>query len=340
MKTAIVLASLLFAFAAGAADAAPRASASTAYLHPQRLVAVQGMRRLNLYCVGHGRPTVVFDSGLGDSMAVWRLVQGSVGKVTRACAYDRAGYGFSDPPSGISDASAAVEDLHRLIAVAPIATPIVYVGHSIAGLYGVLLEAKYPQDVAAEVLVDPSYANQFFAAAAILPPQQRVKWLARMTGSVAHIRKCAAMQAPLPRNCIDGDSMSRPGDTELAALEKQRVSRPSYLLADASEFESFIPDHGRKGRSQKEVEAVRPDFGEKPLVILTHSDSEQDPDLTPAQNAAMDRAWNAGHDRLAGLSKRGSNRIVPNSHHSIQMDQPQAVIDAVLEVVEEVRGGR
>lgn len=332
MKTAVLLA-LLFSTSAFAAT-------PVAYLHPQRLVTVQGTRHLNLYCVGEGRPTVVFDSGLADSTAVWRLVQSKVGKITRACAYDRAGYGFSDPPAGVSDASAAVEDIHRLIAAAPIATPIVYVGHSIAGLYGVLLQAKYPRDVAGEVLVDPSYANQFLVAAAVLPPMLRAKWLAGLTDAVAHMRKCAALKGPLPADCLDGDAMSRPGDTALAALEKQRVSRPSYILANASEYESFIPDHGRKGASQREVEAVKPDFGDKPLVILTHSIPGQDPDLTRAQNAAMEQAWNAGHDRLAVLSRRGSNQLVPGSHHSIQMDRPQAVIDAVAKVVAEVRGGR
>jgi pimeloyl-ACP methyl ester carboxylesterase len=312
----------------------------TAYLHPQRLVAVQGTRHLNLYCVGHGRPTVLFDSGLGDSMAVWRLVQPSVANVTRACAYDRAGYGFSDPPPGASDAKATVDDLHRLIVAAPIATPIIYVGHSIAGLYGVLLAAKYPADVAAEVLVDPSYANQFFDMIASRPENNRTAWLASLEGSVARIKKCAAMRGPLPNNCLGGDSQTGPGDAKLALLEKQRVSRPSYMLANASEMESFIPDHGHKSLNQKELETVQPKFGNKPLAILTHGKNDPDPHLTPSQNAALEKSWNDGHDRLAALSTRGSNTVVPGSGHYIQIDQPKAVIDAVLKVVAEVRKAR
>ena len=315
-----------------AASAAP-----TAYLHPQRLVAVQGTRHLNLYCVGHGSPTVLFDSGLANSMAVWRLVQGTVANTTRACAYDRAGYRFSDPPTGASDAKAVVDDLRRLIAAAPIATPIVYVGHSIAGLYGVLLAATYPADVAGEVLVDPSYANQFFDMASPRSPKERAAWFASMEGDAAQMKKCARMRVPLPRDCLGGNSQTGPGDTELASLEKQRVSRPSYMLTNASEMESFIPDHGRKGMSQKEVEAVRPDFGDKPLAILTHSKGDPDPKLTPSQNAAIQQSWKDGHDRLAALSRRGSNSVVPESTHYIQIDQPKAVIEAVLRVVAKVR---
>jgi hypothetical protein len=109
------------------------------------------------------------------------------------------------------------------------------------------------------------------------------------------------------------------------------------LLANASELESFIPDHGHKGPSQKEVEAVRPEFGDKPLAILTHSKSGPDPNFTPSQNAAAEQSWKAGHDRLAALSSRGSNTVVPASTHYIQIGQPQAVINAVLKVVAQVR---
>jgi len=335
MRVFLVLTGAISCFIGIAASAAP-----TAYLHSQRLVAVQGARHLNLYCVGHGRPTVFFDSGLADSTAVWRLVQGNVAKTTRACAYDRAGYGFSDPPPGVSDAKAAVEDLHRLLVAAPISTPIIYVGHSIAGLYGVLLAANYPEDVAGEVLVDPSFANQFFIEAALLPPKSRAEFLAGLEINPAHLKKCAAMKDPLPKDCLGTDSHTGAGDTKLASLEKQHVSRPSYMLTNASEMESFIPDHGRKSLSQKELEAVRPNFGNKPLAILTHGEDDPNPHLTPSQNAAVQQAWRDGHDRLAALSTRGSNTVVPGSGHYIQMDRPKAVLKAILKVVEEVRSAQ
>jgi hypothetical protein len=53
---------------------------------------------------------------------------------------------------------------------------------------------------------------------------------------------------------------------------------------------------------------------------------------------AVDRAWGEGHDRLAALSSRGSNTVVPGSGHYIQFDQPQAVIDAVMRGIAQIRG--
>src|SRR5260370_39846464 len=66
------------------------------YAQPGQLVSVNGFR-LNLYCMGSGSPTVVFDSGWGDWAPAWSKVQPQIAKWTRACSYDRAGTGFSDP---------------------------------------------------------------------------------------------------------------------------------------------------------------------------------------------------------------------------------------------------
>src|SRR5438093_12925355 len=58
-----------------------------------------GGRSLNIYCSGEGNPTVVLLSGGGLPGYSWILVQPEVGRVTRACWYDRAGEGWSDPAS-------------------------------------------------------------------------------------------------------------------------------------------------------------------------------------------------------------------------------------------------
>ncbi|HEY1709704.1 MAG TPA: hypothetical protein VGG10_15655 [Rhizomicrobium sp.] len=47
----------------------------------------------------------------------------------------------------------------------------------------------------------------------------------------------------------------------------------------------------------------------------------------------MDKAWIGGHDRLAALSRRGSNTIVPVSAHYIEIDQPAAVIAAIRKAI-------
>jgi hypothetical protein len=77
----------------GAQSAAP---ADLVYARPGQLVDAGGFQ-LNLYCMGSGSPTVVFDSGWGDWAPAWSKVQPEIAKWTGACSYDRAGTGFSDP---------------------------------------------------------------------------------------------------------------------------------------------------------------------------------------------------------------------------------------------------
>src|SRR5580692_6204902 len=107
---------------------------NVAYTQARRLVPIEPDRRLNIYCTGHGTPTVIFDSGLGDSTKAWGLVQPAVSAVTRACSYDRAGLGFSDPSLWPRTSANIVNDLHRLLRAAKIKPPYILVGHSSGGM--------------------------------------------------------------------------------------------------------------------------------------------------------------------------------------------------------------
>ena len=56
-----------------------------------------GGRRINLHCTGTGGPTVILMAGLFSWSVVWYKTQPVIAQKTRVCAFDRAGYGFSDP---------------------------------------------------------------------------------------------------------------------------------------------------------------------------------------------------------------------------------------------------
>jgi pimeloyl-ACP methyl ester carboxylesterase len=319
------------------------------YAHPQQLVAIDGARHLNLFCMGKVEPTVMFESGAGDSMVVWRHVQGEVAKVTRACAYDRAGYGFSDAATRASDARNTVDDFHGLLGAAHIRTPIVYVGHSIAGLYGALFAATYPNDVAAIVFVDPSFPDQFQKMSASWPSAVTAQLFVQLGAQRAGWRACAelarkgALAAPATKaakDCIStGDSPDTLDDTLRNTLTAQ-YSQPKNFETQISEYSSFTPQGDRPSADQVEVEAAKFGFGDKPLIVLTHSKPFSLPGLTPAQIAAADKAWNEGHDVIASKSTRGSNTTVPNTGHYIEIDAPGAVIDGVKKVIAEVRAGK
>src|SRR5688572_27333303 len=54
-------------------------------------------RSLNIHCVGNASPTVVFDTSSHQAGYSWIAIQQEVALFARACWYDRAGYGWSDP---------------------------------------------------------------------------------------------------------------------------------------------------------------------------------------------------------------------------------------------------
>ena len=338
---------------AAAAALATAASASAAgpipsevYAAPQRLVAVDGGRRLNLYCVGSGSPTVVLDAGSGNSMATWRHVQAEIGETTRACAYDRAGLGFSDAAARPSDLTNMVDDLHRLVAAAPLATPFVYVGHSLAGAIGLLYVATYPEDIAGAVLVEPAFAGEVAALEAALPPGKRDAIAEAFRRGVAFDDACLALArrgaldspATKPAHaCVDLGGNPDTLDDVLHRAASARRTLPRVWEAQASELAGFTPTGSGPDVDTRELDALRPSFGAKPLVVLSRGVEEGAPGVPPAYLPKVEAAWRAGHDRIAALSTRGENIIVPGARHYVQIDRPDAVIEAVQRVVGAVR---
>jgi pimeloyl-ACP methyl ester carboxylesterase len=117
--------------------------------------------RVKMRVEGSGPVTVVFESGLGDTLGVWNQVQPKVAAgCARTVAYDRAGYGGSEPAETVRDAANIVAELRKALQRRNIHPPYVLVGHSLGGLYMQYFARNYPQEVAGLVLVDSSYWNQ------------------------------------------------------------------------------------------------------------------------------------------------------------------------------------
>jgi pimeloyl-ACP methyl ester carboxylesterase len=169
-----VLLGLALVLALGAAACSATSTTRTSQDRPGspgqgRLVDIGG-RRLYLECQGTGTPVAVFVAGLGDSgEAAWGAVWGQVARSTRACTYDRAGLGRSDPNPKTTTYQAAADDLHALLRRGHILGPYVLVGHSLGGLLARLYAHQHPADVAAVVLVDATPVDWFPTVQRLLP---------------------------------------------------------------------------------------------------------------------------------------------------------------------------
>ncbi len=128
-------------------------SSARRYPPPGERYEVDGVA-LHLHCTGAGSPTVVLESGAGTGTLAWAWVQSAVAHETRVCAYDRAGYGWSDGGGDDVDAERVIEQLRTLLRAAGEAGPYVAVGHSLGGHYVRVFADAHPDEVSGAVLVD------------------------------------------------------------------------------------------------------------------------------------------------------------------------------------------
>ncbi|WP_257389266.1 alpha/beta fold hydrolase [Tahibacter caeni] len=343
IRGAFALATAWLAIGTGAAaDLVPVAEVEQDYVKPHRLVDVGGGRRMNLFCLGEGRTTVVFDSGLSDWSSTWALIQPAVAAKTRACSYDRAGMGYSDPSPVPRTPQAAVEDLHALLERGGIAGPVVLVGHSLGGFHAKLFAVSYPEKVAGLVLVDPaeerlwdrveSSLSRRFGAAAVRAA--RAEDEQDIAAAIAHFADCAqtaragALTAQKYRRCTD--PVRFPLGTVI--LQERRVLQQTATYQDTQASEiahcMYAKNPAADARYRR-LFAGRQPLGDLPLVVLTHGLY----DLSEPNWEVHYRSWRKAHELTASLSRRGRHEMVAFANHNIQIDRPDVIVDAVLAVL-------
>jgi pimeloyl-ACP methyl ester carboxylesterase len=121
-----------------------------------------------------GSPVVVFENGLGGTLDWWSKVWPEVARDTSALAYNRAGYGKSTATTEPRDGTHIVEELRALLKARDLMPHYILVGHSLGGLYMQLYARKFPDEVAALVLVDATHPDQLKGAG---DPQGWPAWM-------------------------------------------------------------------------------------------------------------------------------------------------------------------
>ena len=301
------------------------------------LVEVEPGRRLHFACVGKGEPTVLFEQGEDGSIASWRKVQGPVAAFARTCVYDRAGFGLSDPPKDPVSGIAVGDDLRRVLRKAGIKGPVVLVGHSIGGFYAMMFANRFPQQVAGLVLVDPGFPGQFAPGNA----RQRRRELQAIVKRDATFLQCAnlakqgQLSAASPQNCFQIPPDLSP---EEGAYHTRMMTRPAWYEAEVAQSSSWIPGEGEtESLSWRQERLARRDFGAMPLVVLSAATPPREPVQNDKAYAEFSARWKAGQQALAKRSTKGEWIEVAGSTHAIQLDQPQAVVDAIRRVAEAAR---
>jgi len=326
-----LLLSAALALSALSVNAAPTPPPGSEFAVPQRLVDIGG-RRLALHCSGTGSPTVVFESPSGTAGWEWWRVQPKVAARTRACTYDRAGYGFSDPSPRPADAANAVDDLHALLKAAGLAPPYVLVGSSFGGAVAQLFAWTHPGEVQGLVLVEPMHEDEQVRADALTHgaiSDEEKEGTALGDGCAAQAARGLDPKAEAYEDCIGGPDPSLPPD--VAAVDLKLRLAPAWWRLRQAERVAFATD-------REQLRAARRRFGDVAVVVLVRGVS---PYLIPGKpqsdtNKAVESANLELLAAIAGASTKGEARVVAGAGHLIQETHPDAVVSAVADVLSKI----
>jgi pimeloyl-ACP methyl ester carboxylesterase len=190
------------------------------------------------------------------------------------------------------------------------------------------------------VLVDPAVPDQDAHARETMPSQAATSDPAKapmvlILGKCAEdIRKgLAKAGGPDPDNCFNFPPV---WPLALRQAMAAKVGNPLQYKT----MVSFLTSANANSRA-----ALNParNYRDMPLVVLSATVQPDPPglsDVQKAETARFNTVFGQKHDELAALSSRGVNARVPGASHFIQLTKPQAVLDAVAEVVREARAAK
>jgi len=293
--------------------------------------------------MGSGSPTVVFDSGWGDWAPAWSKVQPEVAKWTRACSYDRAGTGFSEPGPMPRTSVRIAKELRTALHRAGISGPYILVGSAFGGDNVRTFADLYMNEVAGLVLDDADPVD--LEPAAMREESHRGQ--ARIPSDLRDCRNLIAEHKPLPTQPA---RPGRPSQTcaqrfffrglpeaewspELnAKLLEIAHTKVAMYDAYASEMEQTVAD-------ELYLQQHRRSFGSRPVRVLTSGNHavghlERKPPDTP-EHLKYEQETTAAQARWLSLSSNSKQIFAHNSSEYIQFDEPETVINAIREVFDQ-----
>jgi len=335
-----VLFAALACLGAGAPGASPAEPGDFVYARPGALIRAQSTR-LNFYCMGSGSPTVVFDAGYSDWSPAWAKVQPRVAQWTRACAYDRAGSGFSDAGVKPRTSVRIADELHAALRNGGIPGPYILVGSAFGGDNVRTFAQRHKAQTAGLVLVD--------ADATDLEPQalQDADHKGHL-GIPAFFRACRdavlagrslEVSAPAgepPQRCDSAFFRGLPEVTWSAELNEKvaQLARSKAAMYDslASEMEEVPGDEAWLQRHEKPL-------GSRPIRVLSsmqHCGGPSGGPTSPQGRKYQEEVAKAQAQWLR-LSTNSKQVFARDSSEYIQLDQPDVVVQAIRDVYDAVR---
>ena len=273
--------------------------------YPGQKVSV-GDHSLHIDCRGYGSPVVILESGLGGFSTEWQHVQERLSYRTRVCAYDRAGYGWSDDGPLPRTATRNMRELRALLKAAGEQPPFLLVGQSYGGFVVRLFAEQYADEVSGVVLLDASSPDQF----------------ARMPKQALPHAFINARRNGIPTMTTPRPIAGLPASQQVTVM--QLMMLPKARRAYHSEMRHFQ-------HSAKRVALQKNGALQMPLIVVSRSRQQI---YRSSADAQTERIWQLLQRRMTFLSPRADHWLAAGAGHLIHVDRPDLVALAITQAAQ------
>eukprot|EP01133_Synstelium_polycarpum_P011988 gene11988-14002_t len=271
-------------------------------------------------------PVAIFDSGLPffstvySSVIIELLPRMPALNISRACFFDRYGYGWSDSAPYPFSASEAVFRIRESLLVASINGPYILAGWSWGGLDMQLFATQYPEQTLGLLTIDGtdvgyavdpinpgiiSYFTSLIENFLVINPSGGVKTLAD------------AGQLILDYGYI-GNTVNLPANAIAASQAAYLTDK--YLTTIYQELQIMIPSAIILNDTYNSIDSTHP-LGNLPFVVLTANTTSSGP------------GWNARQEVMSHLSTDSTQVYKQNGSHFIPIDDPALVVDSLAMLI-------
>lgn len=293
-----------------------------------------GTKKLELSIHGDGLPIVVIETGMGCPWYDWFSIINEISEKTTVLAYHRAGYGQSTIGEDERTTRNIAEDLNVLLEKEDINSPIILVGHSFGGLCVQHFACSYPEKVLGIVLVDSNSIDEY----KLEEIRQELPSFKTMFSKNKIIEnwKDLSLKKDLQLGTLISPKLLSEQMAFTEEIQKcilQFQVNPNMYSAMASELTLMVQSGQEIKNCYKTLDV--------PLKVLC-----RDKDVAIDWNIKMGIPENESivfeglwHDLVreeADNSTKGQFVEVKGSKHSIYRSNPESVIKAIIDVIEEV----
>lgn len=263
---------------------------------------------------GEGKATVVMDSNVGDPSSEWSKITETLSKTMKVIAYDRAGYGWSEPGEAERDISAAVKDLHTVLKKSAAKSPYIFIGHGYGGLVMMNYAKQYASEVGALILIDTPAESYMKTEEYQKNIDKKLKDTKLYTySSMLGVVRLADKYNKFEVNTKLLDNLT--GESKefyRACIVTNKYNKTLY--SEYNILKGYSGDTQAPGL-----------MGDKPVYILT----------SPHQELSTDKQnkWLESQKELLGISTNAENIVVDDSSTYVQFDKPDVIISTVNAII-------